>query len=58
MNDEDKQRLIAELEAIAASICDPAQRSEVLEVLARLHDEWPNDDELMKLRLRYSDDSK
>jgi len=49
MNDEDKQRLIAELEAIAASIRDPAQRGEVLEILARLHDEWPNDDELTLL---------
>jgi hypothetical protein len=58
MNDEDKQRLIAELEAIAASIRDPAQRGEVLEILARLHDEWPNDDELMKLHLKYSDESK
>jgi hypothetical protein len=58
MNDEDKQRLITELKAIAASIRDPTQRDEVLEILARLHDEWPKDDELMKLRLRYSDDSK
>jgi hypothetical protein len=39
MNDEDKQRLITELKAIAASIRDPTQRDEVLEILARLHDE-------------------
>jgi hypothetical protein len=54
MNDEEKQRLIARLEAIAASIRDPAQRDEVLKILARLRDEWPSDDELLAIRLKYS----
>jgi hypothetical protein len=57
MNDNDKQRLIADLEAIAASIRDPAKREEVLKILARLSNEWPDDDELLRIRLRYSDES-
>jgi len=58
MNEDDKQHLIAELEAIAASIRDPAKREEVLKILARFSNEWPNDDELLRIRLRYSDESK
>jgi hypothetical protein len=57
MNDNDRQRLIADLEAIAASIRDPAKREEVLKILARLSNEWPDDDELLRIRLRYSDES-
>jgi hypothetical protein len=58
MSDNDKKRLIAELEAIAASIRDPDRREEVLKILARLSDEWPDADELLRIRLRYSDGSK
>jgi hypothetical protein len=58
MNDDDKQRLIDDLKSIATSNPDPAQREEVLTILARLSDEWPNDAELMRIRLRYSDESK
>jgi hypothetical protein len=58
MNDDDKHRLIEDLKTLAASSPDPAQREEVLKTLARLSDEWPNDAELMLIRLRYSDESK
>jgi hypothetical protein len=57
MNDETR-RLIAELEAIAASIRDPARRAEVHRIIARLaHQdaEWPDEAELMRIRLKYSD---
>jgi hypothetical protein len=54
MNEEDKKRLIADLEAIAASIRDPAHRQEVLKIIARFSDEWPDDDELLRIRSRYS----
>jgi hypothetical protein len=33
---DDKQRLIADLKAIAASIRDPTKREEVLKIIARL----------------------
>jgi hypothetical protein len=33
---DDRQRLIADLKAIAASIRDPAKREEVLKIIARL----------------------
>jgi hypothetical protein len=58
MSDDDRRRLIADLEAIAASIRDPAKREEVLKILARFSNEWPDDDELLRIRLRYSDESK
>jgi hypothetical protein len=58
MNDDDKHRLIEDLKTLAASNLDPAQRDEVLKILARFSDEWPNDAELMRIRLRYSDESK
>jgi hypothetical protein len=49
------QHILAELEAIAASISDPATREEVQEIIARLshqNPEWPDDAELMRLRLK------
>ena len=55
---DDKQRLIADLKAIAASIRDPTKREEVLKIIARLSpesDEWPGDAELLRIRLRYDD---
>ena len=55
MNDDDKHRLIEDLKTLAASSPDPAQREEVLKILARLSGEWANDAELMCIRLRYSD---
>jgi hypothetical protein len=58
MNDDDKQRLIEDLKSIAASSPDPAQREEILKILAHLSDEWPDDAELMRIRLRYSDEAK
>ena len=58
---DDRQRLIADLKAIAASIRDPAKREEVLKIIARLSpesDEWPDDTELLRIRLRYDDEPK
>ena len=57
MTDE-KERLLADLEAIAASIQDPAKRQEVQRIIARLSDraqEWPDEVEMMNLRLKCSD---
>ena len=56
MTDE-KERLLADLEAIAASIQDPAKRQEVHRTIARLSHqahEWPDDAEMMHLRLKCS----
>jgi hypothetical protein len=58
---DDRQRLIENLQAIAASIRDPAKREEVLKIIARLSpesDEWPDDAELLRIRLRHDDDPK
>ena len=55
---DDKERLLADLEAIAASIQDPAKRQEVQRIIARLSyqaQEWPDDAEMMHLRLKCSD---
>jgi cytochrome c-type biogenesis protein CcmH/NrfG len=54
---DEKERLLADLEAIAASIQDPAKREEVQRIIARLSDrvqEWPDDAEMMRLRLKCS----
>jgi hypothetical protein len=58
---DDRQRLIENLKAIAASIRDPAKREEVLKIIARLSpesDEWPDDAEPLRIRLRYDDEPK
>jgi hypothetical protein len=55
---DDKERLLADLEAIAATIQDPAKRQEVQRVIARLShraQEWPDEEEMMRLRLKCSD---
>ena len=55
---DDKERLLADLEAIAASIQDPAKRQEVQRIIARLShraQEWPEEAEMMHLRLKCSD---
>ena len=57
MNDE-RERLLADLEAIAACIQDPAKRHEVQRIIARLThraQEWPDAPEMMRLRLKCSD---
>jgi hypothetical protein len=55
MTDE-RERLLADLEAIAASIQDPAKREEVQRIIARLsHQEWPDEAEMMRLRVKFSD---
>jgi hypothetical protein len=56
MND-DKERLLADLEAIAASIQDSAKREEVQRIIAQLSyraQEWPDDAEMMRLRVKCS----
>jgi hypothetical protein len=58
---DDKQRLIADLKAIAASIRDPTKREEVLKILARFpaeSDEESDDAEPLRIRSRYDDRSK
>jgi hypothetical protein len=58
---DDRQRLIADLKAIAASIRDPTKREEVLKIIARLSpesDEWSDDAEPMHNRSRCDDKSK
>jgi hypothetical protein len=57
MTDE-RARLLADLEAIAASIQDPAKRQEVRRIIARLShqdQEWLDEAELMRLRLKDTD---
>jgi hypothetical protein len=57
MTDE-RERLFADLEAIAASIQDPAKRQEVQRIIAQLShraQEWPDETEMMRLRLKCSD---
>ena len=57
MTDE-RERLLADLEAIAASIQDPEKRQEVQRIIARLShraQEWPDAPEMMRLRLKCSD---
>ena len=59
MTDE-RARLLADLEAIAASIQDPAKRQEVQRIIARLShpdQEWPDDTEMTRLRLKCSDNN-
>ena len=58
---DDRQRLIADLKAIAASIRDPTKREEVLKIIARLSpdsDEEPDDAEPMHNRSRCDDEPK
>ena len=57
MTDE-RERLLADLETIAASIQDPAKRQEVQRIIAQLShraQEWPDETEMMRLRLKCSD---
>jgi hypothetical protein len=54
MSDDAKQRLIEDLKNLAASSLDPAKRDEILKIVERLSNEWPDDDELLRIRLRYS----
>ena len=59
MNDE-RARLLADLEAIAASIQDPAKREEVQRIIARLShqdQEWPDEAEMMRIRLKYTNEA-
>jgi hypothetical protein len=54
---DDKERLLADLEAIAASIQDSAKHDEVQRIIAQLSyraQEWPDDAEMMRLRLKCS----
>jgi hypothetical protein len=60
MTDE-RERLLADLEAIAASIQDPAKRQEVQRIIAQLShraQEWPDETEMMRLRMKCSDGDK
>jgi hypothetical protein len=59
MNDE-RERLLADLEAIAASIQDPAKRQEVQRIIARLahqDQEWPDEAEMIRIRLKYDNEA-
>jgi hypothetical protein len=58
--DDETRRLVADLEAIAASLRDPARRQAVQRIIARLSNkgrEWPDEAELVRLRLKHSDDA-
>jgi hypothetical protein len=50
------QSIINDLQVVASETSDPEKREEVLRIIARLsnQDEWPNEDDLMRIRLRYS----
>jgi hypothetical protein len=56
--DAERKCLLADLEAIAASIQDPAKREGVRRIIARLahqDQEWPDDAEIMIIRIKYDD---
>jgi|1185.fasta_scaffold642892_1 hypothetical protein len=50
------QSIINDLQVVASETSDPEKREELLRIIARLsnQDEWPNEDDLMRIRLRYS----
>jgi hypothetical protein len=50
------QSIINDLQVVASETSDPEKREELLRIVARLsnQDEWPNEDDLMRIRLRYS----
>ena len=57
MTDE-RERLLADLEAIAVCIQDPAKREEVQRIIPQLShraQEWPDDAEMIRLRLKCSE---
>ena len=56
MTDADRQRLIEDLENLAASTPDPAKRDEIRKTLEHLSVEWPSAEEVLRIRLRYSED--
>lgn len=54
------QRTVKDLQAIADSASDPAERDEVLRIIMRLshqEKEWPDVDELIRIQLRYASES-
>lgn len=54
------QRTVKDLQAIADSASDPAERDEVLRIIMRLshqEKEWPDTDELIRIQLRYASES-
>jgi hypothetical protein len=57
VTDADRQRLIEDLKNLAASTPDPAKRDEILKTLEHLSDEWPSAEEVLRIRLRYSEES-
>jgi hypothetical protein len=57
---DERERLLADLEAIAASIQDPAKRQEVQRIIARLahqDQEWPDEAEMIRIRLKYDNEA-
>lgn len=54
------QRTVTDLQAIADTASDPAEREEVLKIITRLshqEEEWPDIDELIRIKLRYASES-
>ena len=55
------QRTVTDLQAIADAASDPAERQEVLKIITRLsrqEEEWPDIDELIRIKLRFSSEPK
>jgi hypothetical protein len=53
---EETQRALADLQAIVADTGDQTEREGLLRIVARLRphsDDWPDDDELFRIRMEY-----
>ena len=58
--EEHIKSIIKDLQLVASETLNREQREEILRIIARFsnQEEWPNEDELIRIRLRYSSDIK
>jgi hypothetical protein len=58
--EEHLKSIIKDLQLVASETLNREKREEILRIIARFsnQEEWPNEDELIRIRLRYSSDIK
>jgi hypothetical protein len=58
--EERLKSIITDLQLVASETLNCEKREEILRIIVRLsnQEEWPNEDEVMRIRLRYSSDNK
>jgi hypothetical protein len=58
--EERLKSIIKDLQLVASETLNCEKREEILRIIVRLsnQEEWPNEDEVMRIRLRYSSDIK